>query len=177
MRQRPARISVPGANLRFANTAAELVNVSQTGALVRLVFKPRLGGEWPLVLDLPARGQVWLNGRVVRCQPDPSRLGVAPHPTEYLLGLAFVEPSEAAQTLLDQLCGTSTPRRLGADSKLRRLPDAARRRLRRFSLSLHRHCPECASTTVRKEADRRYLCEQCGCEFAGFHLGRIRISL
>lgn len=177
MRQRPPRISVPGANLRFANTSAELLNVSQTGALVRLTFKPRLGGEWPLALDLPSRGQVWLNGRVVRCQPDPSRPGVAPSPTEYLLGLAFVEPSDAAQALLDQLCGTSTPRRVGADSILRRLPGAAGRRLRRFTLSLHRHCPECGSTAVRKEADRRYLCEQCGYEFAGFHLGRIRVSL
>ena len=71
MRPRPPRIAVTGAHMRFANTVADVVNVSPTGALIRLGFKPRLGGEWPLVLDLPAAGQVWLNGRVVRCQQKP----------------------------------------------------------------------------------------------------------
>src|ERR1700675_4232387 len=97
MHQRPPRVAVDGAHMRFANTVADVVNVSRTGALVRLGFKPRLGGEWPMVLDLPAAGQVWLNGRVVRCQEDPSGRGAPLPSSEYLLGLAFVQPSEGAQ--------------------------------------------------------------------------------
>lgn len=173
MRQRRPRVSIPGANLRFANTVAELVNVSQTGALIRLGFKPRLGGEWPLSLDLPTRRQVWVNGRVVRCQQEPAGRDAAPRASDFLLGLAFVQPSETAQALLDQLCGHSTPTPLDTDSTARRRPS----RLRRFSLSLQRQCPECDSAAVTKEADHRYSCERCGREFIGFHLGLIRISL
>src|ERR1700693_686779 len=103
MHQRPPSVAVDGAHMRFANTVADVVNVSPTGALVRLGFKPRLGGEWPLVLDLPASGQGWLNGRVVRCQQDPSGRGTMPRSNEYLLGLAFVRPSEGAQDVLDHL--------------------------------------------------------------------------
>lgn len=173
MRQRPPRVTIPGANLRFANTAAELVNVSQTGALIRLAFKPRVGGEWPLSLDLPTRRQVWLNGRVVRCQQDPSGRGPAPQASDYLLGLAFVQPSETAQEVLVQLCGVSTTKPLDTDSTPRRRPS----RLRRFCLSLQRQCPECSSTAVTKEAGHHYRCKQCGCDFTGFHLGLVRIAL
>ena len=152
MRPRPSRVAVPGANLRFANTSAELLNVSPTGALIRLGFKPRVGGEWPMAIDLPARGQVWVNGRVVRCElgsvkPDVTRAG-----TGYLLGLAFVQPSERAQVILDQICGAATPTAIA---------DVARRtnrvrRLRRLSLSLRRQCPECHSTAISKETGHRY---------------------
>jgi len=47
---------------------AELINLSQTGALIRMTFELRKGGEWPLVLELADASQVWLNGRVVRCR-------------------------------------------------------------------------------------------------------------
>lgn len=120
MRQRPPRIAVSGAHMRFASTVADVVNVSPTGALVRLRFKPRLGGEWPLVLDLPTAGHLWLNGRVVGCHQDSSGRGTLPRSTEYLLGLAFIQPSEGAQAVLDHLCGAPTP--LDAGRVARRWP-------------------------------------------------------
>jgi hypothetical protein len=159
----------------FANTVAELVNVSPTGALIRLGFKPRLGGEWPLAIELPARGQVWLNGRVVRCELDSMTKGTTEDGTVYLLALAFVQPSERAQTLLDQICGATTMHTPASDGLPRRW--LARHRLRRVALSLRRQCPECRSTTVTKQTDHRYSCDQCGSDFAGFHLGALRISL
>ena len=177
MRQRPPRIAVNDAHMRFANTVADVVNVSPTGALVRLRFKPRLGGEWPLVLDLPTVGHVWLNGRVVRCHQDPSGRGSAQRSNDYLLGLAFVQPSEGAQAVLDHLCGASTPTPLDADRVARRRPRTPVGSLRRLSISRHRRCPECRSIDVIKEANQRYACEQCGCEFAGFNLGLFRVSL
>lgn len=177
MRYRLPRIAVTGAYMRVANTVADVVNVSPTGALVRLDFKPRLGGEWPLVLDLPAAGQVWLNGRVVRCQPDPSGRGTLPRSNEYLLGLAFVEPSEGAQAVLDELCGAPAPTPIDADRVARRRPRTPVASLRRLSVSRNRRCPECRSLDVIKEARHRYACEQCGCEFSGFNLGLIRVSL
>src|ERR1700693_226489 len=97
MHQRPPSVAVDGAHMRFANTVADVVNVSPTGALVRLGFKPRLGGEWPLVLDLPAAGQVWLNGRVVRWHKDSAGRASMQRPNDYLLGLAFVQPSQGAR--------------------------------------------------------------------------------
>ena len=173
--ERPPRVAVPGANLHFANTAAELVNVSVTGALIRLGFKPRLGGEWPLALDLPKWGQVWLNGRVVRCQPDQVAPSLSTRSADYLLGLVFVQPSEHAQAALTHVCGPSMP--VSAD------PDAAPRRhirhtrIRRLAVSRERQCPECRTTAVLKHALFRYSCKQCGSEFVGFHLGVVRISI
>lgn len=41
------------------------MNVSRTGALIRLGYHLRTGGEWPLVLELPAFEPVWLTGREV----------------------------------------------------------------------------------------------------------------
>jgi hypothetical protein len=160
----------------FANTVAELVNVSPSGALIRLGFKPRLGGEWPLAIALPARGQIWLNGRVVRCELDSVKTGASARGTEYLLGLAFVQPSEQAQALLDQLCGGSTVRMPITDAPRRRRLSKPHR-LRRLALTLRRTCPECRSTTVTKQTGHRYSCDQCGSDFAGFHLGLLRISL
>ena len=51
-RARSPRVAVPGASIQFANTIAELVNLSPSGALIRMNFELRKGGEWPLVLDL-----------------------------------------------------------------------------------------------------------------------------
>ena len=173
VRERQPRIAVPGANLHFANNAAELVNVSVTGALIRLGFRPRIGGEWPLAIDLPRWGQVWLNGRVVRYQLEPVK--DSPPAANHSLGLAFVQPSERARTLLAHLCGASSV--AAPESDLSRHRQTRHSRLRRFSVSLERQCPECGSTAVTKETDHRYSCDQCGSDFAGFHLGAIRISI
>src|ERR1051325_7499578 len=103
-RTRAPRVAIPGASIQFANTVADLLNISPTGALIRMSFELRKGGEWPLVLELPSSGpfdlaqgreQVWLHGRVVRCRR---------HDGAFILALSFVSPTAEAQAFLSGLC-------------------------------------------------------------------------
>ena len=169
---RSPRVAVPGARLQFANTVAELINLSPTGALIRMNFELRKGGEWPLVLDLPKLGQVWLQGRVVRCRRDEGAFSLA---------LSFVAPSAEATDMLNDVC--RTPAETGVPKEKRphplpwRLPTFSIERLLRMRWSHDRQCPECHSGDVTKERSHGYSCFQCGCRFNGFRLGRMRISL
>src|SRR6266853_3209934 len=101
-RSRPNRVAVPGAHIQFANTVAELINLSPSGALIRMNFELRRGGEWPLVLELPKTGQVWLHGRVVRCRR---------HDGAFILALSFVSPNAEAKAVLNELCSAVPPAR------------------------------------------------------------------
>ena len=169
-RSRPPRVAVPGAHLTFANTVAELLNLSPSGALIRINFELRRGGEWPLVLDLPRTGQVWLHGRVVRCRR---------HDGAFVLALSFVEPNAEAQAVLNDLCNSPS----GKEHEKRlhplpwRLPTLSLERLTRLHLSPSRQCPECHSPDVAKERRHSYSCFQCGCRFSGYRIGKMRISL
>lgn len=170
-RSRPPRVTVPGAHITFANTVAELINLSPSGALIRMNFELRKGGEWPLVLDLPTTGQVWLHGRVVRCRR---------HEGAFILALSFVSPNAEAQAVLNDLC--ASPRPAPAQEKRPRplpwrLPALTFERLFRLHLSASRQCPECHSADVTKERRHSYSCYQCGCRFTGFRIGKLRISL
>lgn len=178
-RPRPRRVAVRGGCLRLANTTADLVNVSRTGALIRLNHELRTGGEWPLVLQLPTADPVWLHGRVVRCQRVEPGGGTALR-NQYVLGLKFVNPPAEAEAMLDGVCGTP-PRPAAAPAD----GSPARRRwlrvsllhLRPPSLSLRRRCPECRSVEVTKEGRYRYSCDQCALEFVGIRVGPLRLSL
>jgi hypothetical protein len=169
-RARPRRLAVRGAHIQFANTVAELLNMSTTGALIRMGFELRKGGEWPLVLDLPSAPQVWLNGRVVRCRREAA---------SYVLALAFVAPSAEAQAVLNGACSASgVDMGSGEDGAPKpHRPKSSLQRLGRLLLSLRRQCPECRSADVTKERRRHYSCFQCGCRFTGFRLGPIRLSV
>ena len=168
-RPRPPRIAVAGARLQFANTVAELVNMSPSGALIRMGFELRKGGEWPLVLELPEAGQIWLNGRVVRCRREG---------TGFLLALSFVSPEAETQALLDRICRAPSPAKEKRQHPLPwTLPALSIERLFRIHLSSKRQCPECHSADLTKERSHRYSCFQCGCRFSGFRIGGIRISL
>jgi hypothetical protein len=168
-RPRPPRVAINGARLQFANTVAELVNMSPSGALIRMAFELRKGGEWPLVLELPDEGQLWLNGRVVRCRPEG---------TAFLLALTFVAPPSDTQAVLNGICSTTTPAKEKRPRPLPwRLPTLSLERLLRVRVSSSRQCPECHSPDVTKERKHSYSCFQCGCRFSGFRIGGIRISL
>ena len=182
-RPRPHRVAIQGARIRFANTPADLLNVSRSGALIRLGYQPRTGGEWPLVLELPNHMPQWLTGRVVRTQ---SASGTSPGAPvvgdQFLLALKFVNPPLEVVEALDQACGTTPPAAIPSDApaEVRTLEESVRsamQHLRRLSLSLRRRCPECGSPDVSKEFDHRYACDQCGVQFAGFRLGPVRVSL
>jgi hypothetical protein len=169
-RTRPPRIAVPGAHIQFANTVAQLINLSPTGALIRMNFELRRGGEWPLVLELPRAGQVWLNGRVVRCRR---------HDGAFVLALSFVSPTADAQATLSQLCSAPAPEP-PKEKRPRplpwRLPTFSFERLMRMHWAANRQCPECHSADVTKERRHSYSCFQCGCRFSGFRIGKLRVS-
>ena len=173
-RTRSPRVAVPGAHITFANTVAELLNLSPTGALILMNFELRKGGEWPLVLDLPGSGQLWLQGRVVRCHR---------HDGKYILALSFVAPSAETQAALNGLCSAPPPEPAAKAKEKRprplpwRLPTFSFERLLRAHWSPTRQCPECHSTDVSKERRHSYSCFQCGCHFNGFRIGKLRISL
>jgi hypothetical protein len=180
MRSRSPRVAVPGARIQFANTVAELINISPTGALIRMNFELRKGGEWPLVLEVPSSSpfistqtprQVWLHGRVVRCTR---------HDAAYILALSFVSPNEETLAVLTELCSAPVP--VETNEKRPRplpwgLPTFSFERLLRAHWSPKRECPECHSRDVSKERRHSYSCYQCGCRFNGFRIGRLRISL
>ncbi len=168
-RARHARVAVPGAHIQFANTVADLLNLSPSGALIRMAFELRKGGEWPLALDLPGHDPMWLHGRVVRCRR---------HDGAFVLALAFVAPPAAAQTVLEAICRASPP---AHDKRPRplpwRLPALSVERLLRLRVSKTRQCPECHSSDITKERRYTYSCYQCGCRFSGFRIGGLRVAL
>jgi hypothetical protein len=182
-RPRPRRVAIRGATIQIASTVAEMLNVSRTGALIRLNYQPRTGGEWPLVLDLPAVDDaLWLTGRVVRCRPaEPHAQHLSVTERHYLTALKFIDPSPEAQAILDGVCGTLAPVK-SVKPVARALPSRGMRkqpvirRLRRLSLSIRRRCPECRSVDVMKNGRHRYTCKQCGREFSGLRFGPLRLA-
>ena len=97
-----------GARAKLANAVADVVDVSQTGVLIRVSDELRPGSEWPLVLESPSAAPAQVTGRVVRCEPVAVSLPAgAVLEGHYLLALTFVDPSTEAQAVLDQVCGTS----------------------------------------------------------------------
>lgn len=105
---RPPRISTLRARVQLANTVVDVVNVSPTGLLVRVMYELPAGSEWPLLLEWPSRASVPLRGRVVRCEradiwlPDGSVLQ-----NHYEIALTFIDLSPAVQVILDDVCRRS----------------------------------------------------------------------
>jgi CheY-like chemotaxis protein len=101
---RSARVSIPGARVRFANGVANLETLSPTGALVQAVEEVPVGSTWPLVLELPSES-VRLTGRVVSCE-SPKALSPdgAARRTSYAVAMAFVTPSTGARRVLERVC-------------------------------------------------------------------------
>jgi CheY-like chemotaxis protein len=103
-RSRPVRIKIPDARVQFANTVADLADLSLTGALIRTNDEVRPGSEWPLVLELSS-GAVHLTGRVLRCKSASSvSPGGAARPSQYAVAITFVEPSVRARRALKRTC-------------------------------------------------------------------------
>lgn len=65
---RPRRTTIAGARAQFASIAADVVNVSGTGALIRTAHPQPPGAQWPLLLDV-SNTPLQLTARVVRCEP------------------------------------------------------------------------------------------------------------
>jgi PilZ domain len=105
-RPRPRRLDMPGVRVQFGHAVADLVDLSRTGVSIRTNSTSRPGSEWPLVLEISAP-PVRLTGRVVRCVPaDVSLPGGAALRGQYALSITFVNPSDEAQAVLEEVCGT-----------------------------------------------------------------------
>jgi ribosomal protein S27AE len=156
--QRPRRTTIADARAQFATHAADVINVSNTGALVKLSQPHAVGSLGPLQI---AVGGAPLDtiARVVRCEPVAGPLTTSTG--RFLLALTFVNPSEAAVARIDELCRTG--RRAEADE-------------RRLRVTLTRRCPKCGSRDVAKDGKRSYSCGQCGRVFAGFRVAFLRFA-
>jgi hypothetical protein len=104
---RPRRVAMIGVRVRFGHSVAELMNLSRTGASIRVNSTLRCGSEWPLVFELPVE-PVRLTGRVVRCVPTEVSLpGGAALRGWYALAVTFVNPPADVQAVLEKVCGTA----------------------------------------------------------------------
>jgi hypothetical protein len=155
---RSRRTTLSGAHATFAGTAADVMNVSSSGALVHAPQRHAVGSHGPLTLDLPD-APLQLTARVVRCEPVAGPLSQSTG--RYALALTFVSPSPDAIARLDDVCRTGR-RSENEDRGLR--------------VSLVRRCPKCGSRDVAREGRRMYSCCQCGRVFTGFRVGFLRFS-
>jgi hypothetical protein len=158
MTARPRRTTIAGARTRFADVDAELVNLSSTGALVRVAQRQPPGSHGPLMLELDGT-PFELTARVVRCEPVAGPLLTSTG--KFTLALTFVGPSPDAIARLEGI--SRTGHRTGREP-------------RRLHVSLLRRCPKCHSRDVAKEGRRSYSCCQCGQMFTGFRVGFLRFS-
>ena len=160
---RAQRVTISGARVLLANTIANLINVSRTGALIRAGRELLPGSHWPLTLQLHAR-PVQLTGRVVRLEPTQVKLGDGALRRQFAIAFAFIEPSTTAQTVLETVCENT------------KASDGVGVNLGFCRVSLVRHCPQCQSRFVSKAGPRRYACDDCHYFFRGFRVGALRVA-
>lgn len=102
---RPARVNVTGVGARVGNVAGHVVNISLTGALVRIPIGLVIGSEHPLTLEITEQ-PVGLTARIVRVQSVPIELsGAVLQREEYALGVVFSRTPAEAVEAITQLCG------------------------------------------------------------------------
>jgi hypothetical protein len=155
---RSRRTTLAGAQAQFADHPAEVMNVSNTGALIHTSQRHGVGSHGPLTLDLPG-APLQLTARVVRCEPVAGPLSKSTG--KFSLALTFVGPSAEAVARLEEVCKTG--RRAASED-------------RGLHVSLVRRCPKCGSRDVAREGRRMYSCCQCGRVFTGFRIGFLRFS-
>jgi CheY-like chemotaxis protein len=100
---RSVRVPTPGLRARFADQEGDLVNMSVSGALVRLPREVRAGTTAPVVLDLDAR-RIRLEARVVRSVPVAADRDPSARPI-FAVGIVFLDPASAASKAVVELCG------------------------------------------------------------------------
>ena len=100
----------PQIEARLGSEFGRLVNVSATGALVRVGAPFQLGRTCPLILNIP-ESPVSLTVRVVRAEPESvasgERHGRRSEDVDYLIGVKFTEYPSSAKQAIVKLCGTA----------------------------------------------------------------------
>ena len=92
------RSAVVRASVKLAETRTDVVSISHTGLVVRVVYPLPVDSMWPLVVHAPGTS-IKITGRVVRC--DPCENG------RYIVGLAFIDPSREARFAIAAICDTT----------------------------------------------------------------------
>lgn len=105
-RTRAVRVPTPGVRARVNSTRGDVLNLSATGALLRVFGELHVGSEGPVTLDLDSR-RIELAGRIVRCERQTIELpgGAMLKQPEYTVGVMFIRPSADAMQGIAQLCG------------------------------------------------------------------------
>lgn len=102
------RVETAGIEARLGSVVGQMVNVSATGALLRMNGPFLVGRSCPLFINLPA-SPISLNVQVVRTEqatPEDDRTANA----QQLVGVRFTEFSSSAKQALAKLCGAAFTR-------------------------------------------------------------------
>jgi len=100
-----ARVDTSNIEARLGSEIGHIVNVSATGALLRMHTDFRVGRSCPLFLNMPG-SPVSLIVRIVRTEriaPDDDVAAAA----QQLVGVMFTEFSSTARQAIAKLCGAS----------------------------------------------------------------------
>jgi hypothetical protein len=104
---RPVRVPTPPIEVRLGMEFGRLLNISATGALLRVGAGLAVGREYPLILNMPD-GPVPLKAQIMRAKPtidDPQE----PTSTmsQCLVGVTFTELPARAKHAVMGLCGSA----------------------------------------------------------------------
>ena len=102
---RPVRVTTPPIEVRLGAEFGRLLNISATGALLRIGAVLAMGREYPLILNMPD-GPVPLKAQIMRARAtidDPE--AETSSMTQCLVGVTFTELSPKAKHAIIELCG------------------------------------------------------------------------
>lgn len=100
-----ARVDASNIEARLGSEIGHVVNVSATGALLRVNTEFRVGRSCPLFINLPS-SPVSLVVRVVRTERMTADDNTAAN-AQQLVGVMFTEFSSTARQAIAKLCGPS----------------------------------------------------------------------
>lgn len=95
LKPRAVRISIADAVVTFKGTRVGLMNISRTGALLRVQSAAEIGATGHLVIS-HNHTTIHMEGKVVRC----NLAGTGPQDGEWLAGISFIAPPPPEITAL-----------------------------------------------------------------------------
>ena len=101
---RPVRVSTPPIEVRLGVGFGRLLNISATGALLRIGAGLAMRREYPLILNMPD-GPVPLKAQIMRAKPTVGDHQTASPMSRHLVGVIFTELSAKAKHTIIELCG------------------------------------------------------------------------
>jgi len=97
MRSRKIRVPAAGVKVRLGSGQGDLLNVSLSGALIRLDQELPVGSTWPLHMC-----SAKVECRIVRCAKEPALSG-APGPQQWMVAVVYGNLSTEATKLVREL--------------------------------------------------------------------------